>query len=114
MVTSVLRTQKDIQTEEIGTNNVKCTPLVEHEKRLFLSLNIKLGLIKNFVKATDKESGGFKHLRGRFIQLSGAKLKEDTFVGTQIRKLICDSVFESKLNKEELAAWKSFVKLMKW
>ncbi|GBO28650.1 hypothetical protein AVEN_22226-1 [Araneus ventricosus] len=113
MVTSVLRTQKDIQTEGIGTNNVKCTPLVEHEKILFPSLNIKLGLIKNFVKAMDKEGEGFKHLRGSSPQLSGAKLKEDTFVGTQIRKLICDSVSESKVNKEELAAWKSFVKVIK-
>ncbi|GBM44978.1 hypothetical protein AVEN_223060-1 [Araneus ventricosus] len=113
MVTSVLRTQKDIQTDGIGTNNVKYTPLVEAENILFLSLHIKLGLIKNFVKAMNKEGGGFKHLRGRFPQLSVAKLKEGTFVGTQIRKLICDSVFESKLNEEELASWKSFVKMIK-
>ncbi|GBL85111.1 hypothetical protein AVEN_221330-1 [Araneus ventricosus] len=98
MVTSVLRTEKDIQTKGIGTNNVKYTPLVEPQKIL-----IKLGLIKNFVKAMDKEGGRFKHLRGRFPQLSGARLKEDTFVRNQIRKLIYDSVFESKLNKEELA-----------
>ncbi|GBM52715.1 hypothetical protein AVEN_31283-1, partial [Araneus ventricosus] len=56
------------------------------------------------------KGGGFKHLRGRFLQLSGAKLKEDTFVGTQIGELIRDSVPESKLNKEELAAWESLLK----
>ncbi|GBN23981.1 hypothetical protein AVEN_122793-1 [Araneus ventricosus] len=113
MVTSVLRTQKYIQTEGIATNNVKYTPLVEPEKILFPSLHIKLGLIKNFVKAMDKEGGEFKHLRGRFPQLSGAKLKEDAFAGTQIRKFICDSVSEIKLNKDKLAAWKSFVKMIK-
>ncbi|GBM15835.1 hypothetical protein AVEN_260117-1 [Araneus ventricosus] len=106
MVASVLRTQKDIQAEGIGPNNVKYTPLVEPENILFPSLPIKPGLIKNFVKAMDKEGGGFKHLRGRFSQLSGAKFKGDTFVGTQIRKLICDFFSESKLNKEELADWK--------
>ncbi|GBL81444.1 hypothetical protein AVEN_143720-1 [Araneus ventricosus] len=80
------------------------TPTVEPGKILLHPLHIKLGLIKNFVNAMDKEGGKFNHLRGLFPHLSEAKLKEGIFVGPQIRKLICDPVFESNLNQKELAA----------
>ena len=49
-------------------------------------LHIKLGLIKNFVKAMAKHRlNGFEFLCKKFPKLSQAKLKEGIFVGSQIR-----------------------------
>lgn len=91
-----------------GERNVKYIPLVDPKKVLLPPLHIKLGLIKNFVKSLNKEGDGFKHLRKIFPKLSDAKLKEGIFVGPQIRKLLNDPEFESKLRSVELDAWKSF------
>ncbi|KAF2367791.1 hypothetical protein FHG87_001460 [Trinorchestia longiramus] len=45
-----------------GSYNVVFHPLVELSKILLPPLNIKLGLMKNFVKALDREGGGFAFL----------------------------------------------------
>ena len=51
-------------------------------------LHIKLGLMKQFVKALDRNGGYFKYLRKFFPGLSLDKLKAGIFDGPQIRKLI--------------------------
>jgi hypothetical protein len=43
-----------------------------------------------------------------FPKVSDVKIREEIFVGPQIRKVIHDEVFVQKLNTEELAAWNSF------
>lgn len=96
-----------------GKANVKCKPLVDPQSILLPPLHIKLGLMKNFVKAMNKEGEGFKYLREIFPQLSDAKLKEGIFVGPEIRKLLNDRNFEAILSAKELAAWKSFVSVVK-
>jgi hypothetical protein len=40
--------------------------------------------------------------------LSEAKIKEEIFVGPQIRKFTKDKTFDSALNEGELAAWTAF------
>jgi len=92
----------------IGTENVKYKPLIAPENVLLPPLHIKLGLVKNFVKAPDKLGGAFQYLREIFSELSEAKIKEGVFNGPQIRKLLKDDVFRSKLNKNELSAWLAF------
>jgi len=67
-----------------GQKNVAHQPLVEPSK-IFLPLHIKLGLMKNFVKAMNKEGAGFCYLRQMFPRISDAKVKEGIFVGPQIR-----------------------------
>ena len=42
------------------------------------------------------------------MKLSDAKIKEDVFLGPQIRKLILNDIFDKTLNEIELATWKSF------
>ncbi|XP_076321485.1 uncharacterized protein LOC143230981 [Tachypleus tridentatus] len=55
------------QTEfSVGRNNVKCEPLVDLQTMLFPPLHIKLGLMKQFVTALDKESAAFKYLQDFF------------------------------------------------
>ena len=63
-----------------GKHSLKENPLVDMNKVLI----IKLGLMKNFVKAMHKNSAAFQHLSPVFPGLSAAKLKEGIFVGPQI------------------------------
>ncbi|GBO17985.1 hypothetical protein AVEN_2250-1 [Araneus ventricosus] len=59
----------------------------------------------------DCGGSGFQYLRLKFPKMSEAKIKKGIFVGTQIRQLMKDPVFDSKLTKKEAAAWTSFKEL---
>ncbi|GBL83909.1 hypothetical protein AVEN_100810-1 [Araneus ventricosus] len=61
----------------------------------------------------DCGGSGFQYLCLKFPNVSTAKIKEGIFVGPQIRQLMKDPVFESKLTKKEAAAWTSFKELAK-
>lgn len=91
-----------------GQPNVKAIPLVPAEKVLLPPLHIKLGLMKNFVKALPKEGDGFKYLVNKFPAVSDAKLLAGVFVGPQIRELLKDACFKAALNPQEEEAWESF------
>ncbi|GBO38069.1 hypothetical protein AVEN_128562-1 [Araneus ventricosus] len=64
--------------------------------------------MKQFVKALPKESQCFKYLCDQFPGLSEAKLKEGVFVGPDIRKMMKDENFETKMETNEIKAWESF------
>jgi len=74
--------------------NVENQPLVEPNKILLLSMHLKLGLMKHFVKAMNQEEAAFTYLREKFPRLSEAKLKKVIFIGPQIRDLIKDEYFD--------------------
>ncbi|UYV83317.1 hypothetical protein LAZ67_23000493 [Cordylochernes scorpioides] len=71
-------------------------------------LHIKLGLMKNFIKAMDRNTSGFAYLKQKCSSISDAKIKEGIFVGPQIRELLQDGNFQNSLNEVEAAAWNSF------
>lgn len=96
------------KTLEAGEKNIERKSLVDPKKVLLPPLNIKLGLIKQFVKALPKEGDCFKYLCEQFPGLSEAKLKEGVFVGPDIRKLSRDGSFVTKMNEKEKTAWLSF------
>ncbi|XP_076326643.1 uncharacterized protein LOC143233815 isoform X1 [Tachypleus tridentatus] len=85
----------------VGRNNVRCKPLVDLQKVLFPPLYIKLGLMKQFVTALDKESAAFKYLRDFFPELSEAKVKADVFIGPQIKKILECTESPKKLSRKE-------------
>ena len=89
-------------------HNLKENPLVDMNKVLLPPLHIKLGLMKNFVKALHKNGAAFQYLSTVFPGLSAAKLKEGIFVGPQIREVQKDTDFEELLNLKELRAWEAF------
>ena len=60
---------------------------------LFPLLHIKFGLIKQFTKALDKDSGCFTYLCHAFPGLTIKKLKAGLFDGPPIRELIGDADF---------------------
>ena len=89
--------------------NIENVPLVDPQKILLPPLHIKLGLMKNFVKAMGKSnSNGFAFLCKKFPSISQAKLQEGIFVGPQIREVLKDLLFEKSLSKLELRAWQAF------
>ncbi|KAL6464577.1 hypothetical protein MHYP_G00268940 [Metynnis hypsauchen] len=90
------------------TKNVAHKPLVEPAKIFLPPLHIKLGLMKNFVKAMNKEGEGFRYLRQMFQRISEAKIKEGIFVGPQMRHVMSDKRFEELLVGQEKIAWKAF------
>ncbi|GBP27477.1 hypothetical protein EVAR_14298_1 [Eumeta japonica] len=94
-----------------GVKNIKEEPLVQSEKNFLPPIHIKLGLMKNLVKAMNKDGGGFQYLKTKFPRISDAKMKEGIFVGPQIRELMKDSNFESTLNEAEQRAWTAFVEV---
>jgi hypothetical protein len=87
--------------------------LVNPEKIFLPALHIKLGLMKHFVKAMDKNGAGFMYLKHKSSRLSDAKIKEGIFVGPQIRELMKDKQFEEQLNKMGKAAWQAFKNVTK-
>ena len=91
-----------------GELSLKENPLVDINKVLFPPLHIKLGLMKNFVKALHKNGVAFPHLSTVFPGLSATKLKKGIFVGPQIREVLKDTDFEELLNLKELRAWEAF------
>ena len=96
----------------IGRYNCCHLPLVDPQKVFLPPLHLKLGLIKNFIKAMDKKGSGFKHIVATLGHIvSEAKLKEGVLNGPEIRYLMEDTSFESHLNETESRAWKSFVEL---
>lgn len=91
-----------------GLKNVERKSLVDPKKILLPPLHIKLGLMKQFVRALPKEGECFKYLCEQFPGLSEAKLKEGVFVGPDIRKLLKDETFVTRMELKEKNAWNSF------
>jgi len=82
--------------------------LVEPSKILLPSMHLKLGLIKNSVKAMNQGETAFSYLWEKFPELSEAKLKEGIFFGPQVRDLIKDEYFDKLLQGDKKTAWESF------
>ena len=71
---------------------------MDPKKVLLPPLHIKLGLMKQFVKALPREGDGFTYFCRKF---HGVKIREGLFVGSDIRKLMNDENFESCLGEAE-------------
>ncbi|XP_025162642.1 uncharacterized protein LOC112590438 [Harpegnathos saltator] len=97
---------------EPGVKNVINETLVDPNKILLPPLHIKLGPMKQFVKALHKEGNGFKYLCTKFSHLSNAKIKEGIFIGLQIRLLTKDEKFEKTMTCLEREAWVSLKKVI--
>ncbi|KAL0831279.1 hypothetical protein ABMA28_002123 [Loxostege sticticalis] len=92
---------------QIGKHNVQNEPIVKADDILMPPLHIKLGLMKQFVKALRQDSPAFEQLKRFFPKLSEAKIKAGIFVGPQIKKIIASEEFPELLNTHEKQAWLS-------
>jgi len=95
-------------TMQPGVANVTRQPLVERGKVLLPPLHIKLGLIKQFVKALNQEGNTFQQIRHMFPKLSDAKIKAGIFVGPQVREMLKSEELEKVMTNVEKEAWIAF------
>ena len=72
--------------------------LVDRDRILFPLLHIKLGLIKQFTKALDKDGDCFTNLCQAFPGLTMEKLKAGIFDGPQIQQ-------RSRVHKTQRTKW---------
>jgi len=91
-----------------GSKNVMHDSLVDRSKVLLPPLHIKLGLMKQFVKALDKEGACFQYICEKFPTVTNEKIKAGVFDGPQIRKLMKDENFEQTMQGLERFAWRGF------
>ena len=96
-------------TLRAGDKNIINEPLVTRDRAILPPLHIKLGLIKQLVKALDKDGECFKCIFRSFPGLSIEKLKAGIFDGPDIRKLMQDENFILSMNPLEADTWRSFV-----
>jgi hypothetical protein len=64
--------------------------------------------MKQIVKAVDGNGSYFNYLSNKFPALSQTKVQEGIFVGSQIRALTKDKMFEESITPAEREAWISF------
>ena len=69
----------------VGNKSIINEPLVNRDRIILPLLPIKLGLMKQFVKALDKNGVCFNFIAKTFPGLSTEKLKAGVFDGPQIR-----------------------------
>ena len=63
-----------------GCKNISHPALVDRSNVLLPPLHIKLGLLKQFAKALNKEGACFKYIQEKFPLMSAEKVKRDAFV----------------------------------
>ena len=100
------------KTLETGMPNILHDPIVSRDKIIFPPLHIKLGLMKQFVKALNKDGECFQYIVSAFSSLSIEKIKAGVFDGPQIRALLRDEEFVKKMIDKEKAAWQCFVEVI--
>jgi hypothetical protein len=88
------------------SKNIFLKSHVDPKKILLPPRHIKLGIMKQFVKALSKTGNFFKYLCKKFPNLSEVKLKEGLFVGRDVRKLMFDEDFLLTIIERE--AWIAF------
>lgn len=96
-----------------GDPNILNQPLVNRKNIIFPPLHIKLGLMKQFVKALSIEGDCFKYIISAFPSLSNEKIKAGVFDGPQIRQLIKDEHFTETMTELERNAWLAFKNIVK-
>ena len=96
----------------VREKNVKNIPLINSKKVLLPPLHIKLGLIKQFVKALDKDGAAFKYLQHLFPKLSVAKVKGGMFIGPQVKVILKSDEFLETLSDVEKDAWICFAAIV--
>lgn len=60
----------------VGKHNILYQPLVDSRKIIIPPLHVKLGIVKNFIKALDRDGDAFARLRQIFPGITPAKLNE--------------------------------------
>lgn len=97
----------------IGEYSIVLEPLIEAAYIIIPPLHVKLGLIKNFLKALYRTNPDILEYLTEFFktQLSAAKVKEGGLNGKQLEKLFKNTEFIGKLSPLEKRAFKGIRKV---
>ena len=82
------------ETLEVGMPIIVNDPVISWEKIIFPPLDIKLGLMKPFVRALNTDAECFQHIVSVHIVLSFKRIKADVLDGTQIHALVHDEDYQ--------------------
>lgn len=97
----------------VGDKNIANEALVPREKIVLPPLHIKLGLMKQFVKALNRDGECFAYICSKMPNLSRDKIRAGVFDGPQIRQFMNDNDFDKSMTETERNAWASFVQVIK-
>ena len=92
--------------------NIVNNPLVDRKNIILPPLHIKLGLMKQFVKALDRAGDCFGCICSTFPGLSYEKKKAGIFDWSQIKTLLRDQHFVTIMTVVEARDWKAFSKVV--
>ena len=95
-------------TLTVNEGNVINEPLVPREKIILPPPHIKLGIMKQFVKAFSVHGNCFNYICRVFPGMSNEKQKAGIFDDPQRRKLMNDPNFTASMTEKEFAALISF------
>ena len=87
----------------LESKNIIAEQLIPCDKKIFPPVHIKVGLMKQFINALDKEHDCFQYHCKSFQSLSSEKLKACIFDGPQIEQLMRDHSFCDSMNEVDLA-----------
>jgi hypothetical protein len=90
-----------------------CDALVRNSDILLPPLHIKLGLIKNFIKALDKGGPAFLYL-WNFFPASDAKIREGVLNGPDVRKLSREGGYDRILSQKGMVGIQGRVRWFPW
>ena len=88
-----------------GSHNIIQNSLVNPNRILLPPLHIKLGIMKNVIKALDQNGSTMQFLRRKFPKISEVKITAGILNGPQIRELIHDNNFDNSMNVLTLRTW---------
>jgi hypothetical protein len=93
----------------VGGQNVINEHLVARDRIILPPLHIKLDLMKQFVKALNKDGSCIEYIAHKLPGLTMEKLKAGIFDCPQTRQLINDPHFIASMNEIVSCAWSLFV-----
>ena len=96
----------------VGEKNIRNESLVPPDKVILPPLDIKLGLMKQYVKSLDKRGECFKYICPKFSFLTYKKIKAGVFDGPKIRQLLKDKEFIETMSPEEKNGWITFSQIV--
>ena len=95
-----------------GEKNVINEPLVDRKNIILPPLHIKLGIMKQFIKALDRDGDCFHYICSTFPRVSDEKKKAGIFDAPQIRTLLKDKHFMARMTAVEAQAWVAFTNVV--
>lgn len=96
-----------------GQQNVIEIALVPKEAIIIPPLHLKLGIVKQFIKAIPKDEQTFQTFWAMFPKISDAKLQEGVLTGPDIGRMINFDEFNRNMPRKYKRAWNSIKLIIK-